>query len=176
MFETLKKRIASFLVKRRYLSQKREIKSFNEFITNSHYVIFIMPSNEKEFSNCFDIIKYFQIHKKIITLFLPESDVNLIPDKDYYRLITYSFNELNKFGLPSLVLKNKLNKNKFDVLIDLNLEEDNFYTAIVGEISAKYRIGVNKKKSSQIFNFQINCSKNNSEISYRNLLNSLQMF
>lgn len=176
MFENIKKKIASFIVKRKYFSQKREIKSFSGFITNSHYMIFIMPSDEKEFSNCFDIIKYFQIHKKIITLFLPEFDANLIPDKDYYRLITYSADELNRFGLPSLVLKNKLNKNKYDVLIDLNLEEDNFHTAIAGEISAKYRIGANKKKSSQIFDFQINCSKNNPEISYRNLLNSLQMF
>ena len=63
----------------------------------------------------------------------------------------------------------------FDIVIDLNIEENLFYSAAANIFKSEFRIGFVKNDSDLYYNFQIPHEINN-EFSYRNLLNSLAMF
>ena len=71
MFEGLKRKIAHFIIRKKYLRKNIKGISLNHVISNSNDLFFIMPKNDKDFFHSLEILKYYQIHKKIITLFLP---------------------------------------------------------------------------------------------------------
>ena len=150
--------------------------SFNNFIENSENYIIILPLNDQDFANSFDIAKYFKIHKKAVTLFLPEHKVNSIEITSNYDYISYDLDDITKFGLPTKSFIQKINESKFDVLIDLERESNLFLTAVTSLFNAKFKVGFKKNDLESLYNFQLANTKINSEISYRNLLNSLKMF
>ncbi len=176
MFEEYKNKIGYFLLKKKLVKNFGSTNSFNNFITDSSKYVIVLPLNDIEFSNSFDIVKYFNIHKKHITLLLPEHKVNthnLIKNLNY---ISYNFDDVTNFGLPSKLFTKKLKESEFDVLIDLERESNLFLAAVTILINAKYKVGFKKNEITNIYNFELANSKINSEISYRNLLNSLKMF
>ncbi|MEE9432225.1 MAG: hypothetical protein V3V16_14340 [Melioribacteraceae bacterium] len=150
--------------------------NFNHFITDAFDYLIILPSNEMDFSNSFDVAKYFSIHKKNVTLFIPDLKRNLVNLTNRYNIIDYNLNDVSKLGLPNKDYITELNKHSFDVLIDLEREENIFISAITGLVKAKFKVGFKKNEIDNLYNFQVINSKLNSEISYRNLLNSLKMF
>lgn len=165
-----------------YLFEKRLFKKvnnslpFNNFIEKSNSVILVLPLNESDFANSFDIAKYFKIHKKEVTLFIPEHKVNTREISRNFQYISYDFNDVTKLGLPSKQFISKLSDKEFDVLIDLERDENLFLLAISSLINAKFKVGFKKSSIEELYNFQLINTKINSEISYRNLLNSLKMF
>ncbi|MBK8945490.1 MAG: hypothetical protein IPM32_09510 [Ignavibacteriae bacterium] len=150
--------------------------SFNNFIEESLDYILILPLNDNDFNNSLDVAKYFQIHKKNVTLYLPEHRKNLVRLPNNFNAITYSFDNLTKLGLPNKQLKEKIDNQKFDVLVDLEREENLFLVSSVTLINAKFKVGFKKYNVENLYNFQLVNTEINSEISYRNLLNSLKMF
>jgi len=150
--------------------------SFNDFIENSVNYLIILPLSDSDFSNSFDVAKYFSIHKKKITLFLPEHKVNTINITHHYKYISYSFDDITKFGLPSKSYIKSISEHSFDVLIDLERDTNLFLAAITSLTNAKFKVGFKKSGLEKLYNFQLVNTKINSEISYRNLLNSLKMF
>ena len=91
-------------------------------------------------------------------------------------IILVMIEDITKFGLPTKSYIDKLNEYKFDVLIDLERDDNLFLTAVTSLINAKYKVGFKKAEVDNLYNFQLINTKINSEISYRNLLNSLKMF
>jgi len=150
--------------------------SFKDFIEKSYSYLIILPLNDLDFANSFDVAKYFRIHKKDVTLFLPEHKVNLGNITNHYKYMSYGLEDISKFGLPTKSYIQKLNEHKFDVLIDLERENNLFLTAIISLINSKFKVGFKKPDIENLYNFQLVNNKINSEISYRNLLNSLKMF
>jgi len=150
--------------------------NFNHFITDGYDYLIILPTNEIDFSNSFDVAKYFSIHKKNVTLFIPDLKRNTVKLINNYKIIDYNINDFSKLGLPNKKYISELSKHSFDVLIDLEREENIFISAIAGLVKAKFKVGFKKDEIDNLYNFQLINSKLNSEISYRNLLNSLKMF
>lgn len=176
MFEEYKTKIGFYLFKKKMFKKFDSSYSFKNFIEKSSNYLIILPLNDQDFINSFDIAKYFKIHKKAVTLFLPEHKVNSIEITSNYDYVSYDFNDISKFGLPTKKFIDKLNEHQFDVLIDLERENNLFLTAVTSLFSAKYKVGFKKPELENLYNFQLANTKINSEISYRNLLNSLKMF
>ena len=176
MFEEYKNKIGFYIFKNKIFKEFKTTYSFKNFIEDSHNYLIILPLNDQDFANSFDIAKYFKIHKKEVTLLLPEHKVNAIEITSNYNYISYGFNDISKFGLPSKAYKAKINEYKFDVLIDLEREDNLFLTALTRLFKANYKVGFKKTDLENLYNFQLVNTKINSEISYRNLLNSLKMF
>ncbi|RMD49785.1 MAG: hypothetical protein D6830_04140 [Ignavibacteria bacterium] len=147
----------------------------NSFISNSVDFAFLMPENFNEFEDALEIAKYFKIHKKNCTLFLFETSYSRVGD-EYFNLVPYNKLDTNKFGLPGKVTMEKIRNRDFDVLINFNREADLFTLGMIANINAKYKIGFWNNKLENFYNFSIKTEERISEISYRKLLNSLQMF
>lgn len=176
MLEEYKNRVGYYIFKKKMFREYDSSFSFNDFIEKSSNYLIILPLNDSDFNNSFDVAKYFRIHKKEVTLFLPEHKVNTINISSHYKYISYSFDDITKFGLPSKNFIQKLSEQNFDVLIDLERDTNLFFAAVTSLANAKFKVGFKKSGLDKLYNFQLVNTKINSEISYRNLLNSLKMF
>lgn len=176
MFEELKRKIAHFIFRRKYLRKDGIPLLYNNIVSDAKNFFFLMPKLDNEFYHTLDILKYYLIHKKIITLFLPEHKYNLIPEKEKYRFISFSQKQINRFNLPDKNLIDRVREKEFDVVIDLNKAEDIFFSAIANVAQSKIRVSFKKDLSDNYYNLQIADKQNNPEASYRSFLNCLRMF
>lgn len=176
MLENLRKKIGHYLLKRKFVGKNSEPVSFNKIISGSFDFFIVMPKDDKDFYYVLEIIRYFQIHKKRITLFLPDFKYNLIPEKEKYERLSYQPDQVTKFFLPSGSLVNKINKKEYDVVLDFNRAEDIFCSAAANIPRAKVRAGFSKLNSEGYYNLLFDGKADGAEVSYRNFLRFLQLF
>lgn len=176
MFEGLKRKIAHYIVYRKYLRKNIQQLVFTNIISDSRDLLIVMPKDDKDFSYSLDILKYYHIHKKVITLFVPEYKYSLIPDKEKYKIISYHPYQISWLNLPKKNLTTILTRKEFDVVIDLNRCEDVFFSAISNIVRSKVSVSFEKELSGRYYNMQISDKQLNPELSYRSLLSYLKMF
>jgi hypothetical protein len=176
MFENIKYRIAVSMVKRKFIKKNFSPLPFNNFTKEAINYLVIVPENDEDFKNSFMIIKYLAEKGKSVTLFISEHMYSIIPEKERYRVLSFSFQQMNKLRIPDPILREKLGKRTFDVVLNLNRCNDIFLNSITFLVNTSYRVGFKNNEISEYFNLQIPLNENNSKISYENLLNSLKMF
>ncbi len=175
MFENLKKKIGYFLLRKTMIKKLKE-SNFNQFATGAKDYLIVFPTDDIDFQNGIDVAKYFSIHKKNVTLLIRDIKRNFVNLTNNFNIIEYGINDISKFGLPNRKFISELSKYNFDILIDLERNENLFTNGVTSLVKAKYKVGFKKNEIENLYNFQVINSKLNSEISYRNLLNSLRMF
>ncbi len=176
MFENLKLKLARIIVRKKYLKKNLEPIIFNKIITDAQDFLIIMPESDTDFYHAQDLLRYLLIHRKSVTLFLPEHKYNLMPEKDKYKFIAFNPLEKTRLFLPDHNLTEKLKDKTFDAVIDLNRNENIFFSAVANIVISKLRISFTKENSESYYNFQFAGSPGNTEVAFRNLLNFLQMF
>ena len=176
MFEKLKLRLARIIVRKRYLKKNLEPIVFNKIISNAQDFLILMPESDTDFYHSQDLLKFLTIHRKSVTLFLPEHKYNLMPEKDKYKFISFNPLEKTKLYLPDHILTELLKNKTFDAVLDLNRKENIFFSAVANIVESKLRISFTKENSEPYYNFQFAGSPDNAEVAFRNLLNFLQMF
>jgi hypothetical protein len=176
MFEEIKKKIGHFLMRRKYLRKQLEQSSFNSIISDSRDFFFVMPKEDNDFFHSLDILKYYHIHKKVITLFLPEYKYNSIPEKEKFKFISYHPDQITRFNLPDKNLISRLNRKEFDIVIDLNRKDDLFFSAVSNIVNSKVSVSFAKEQSDGYYTLQIMEKQSDPEVSYRNFLSYLKMF
>jgi hypothetical protein len=176
MFDKIKLKIAHYVINKKYVKRMNQPISYNKIISNSINFFIIMPKDDNDFYHSLELIRYFQLHHKILTLFLPEYKYNLIPEKEKYRYISYHNEQVNRFNLPKKSLIHRLNNKEFEIVIDLNKHEDVFFSAISNIVQSKLKIGFNKERSESYYNLQISGANGTGELIYKNFLSFLLMF
>jgi hypothetical protein len=176
MFENLKKKYAHFYTKRVFLKKNLPAINYNKILSSSSDYLVIMPVEDNDFYHCLDILKYYLIHKKIITLFLPEYKYSLIPEKEKYKFLSFLPEHLNKFRLPKAILINRLKSKEYDVVIDLNRSSDIFFSTVANIVNSKVRVGFTRDSFENYYSLLISDKSANSENAYQNFLNYLRMF
>jgi hypothetical protein len=178
MFEKIKNRIAHFTVRHKYLHKNKDAVAYANIIKNSFTVFIIMPEHDYDFHYSMEVLRYIveSKNKKIITLFLPEHKYNFFPEREKHKYISYHLQQINKFRLPDNKLVSRLDNQEFDVVLDLNRNEDVFFSAVANIVKSKIRVSFAKKSSESYYNLQINDKSETPEAAYKNFLNYLQMF
>ncbi len=175
--EKILHKIDSIKFKNEYKRVSASPKKFNAFIAESRDYIFLMPPDENAFREALAISAYFKLHKKNVTLVLPEHFVNTITYKEDYTFIVYSSNASNPDLRPDEQLLAACGEKEYDVLFDLTNDERLFYLFLAMKIKAEFKIALFEKENEKIYNLLFNEPVgNNLEKSFRNLLNSIQMF
>jgi hypothetical protein len=176
MIELIKEKIASYIVKKNIRENIPIQQSFSQSFKNSFNFLVLMPENESDFRNAFIVIDFLDSNNKTLTVFTNDFRVALLPVKFRNKTLSFSINEISKLKLPSNELIAKLKKLHFDIVIDLNREENLFYSFVSNIVNAKIRIGMEKKKSNNYYNLIFSDNIFESNIFYTNLLNCLKMF
>ncbi|HOI30587.1 MAG TPA: hypothetical protein PLZ15_12595 [Melioribacteraceae bacterium] len=176
MFEKLKLKMAHYYIRKKYLKPVGESFSYNNIISKSKDFFVLMPNDDKDFYHGLELIKYLRINNKNVTLFLPEHKYNLIPEKEKFRYISYHEDQKSRLNLPAKNLVQRLKSKEYEVVVDLNRNEDVYFSSITNIVSSRFRIGFNKERSENYYNLQIVNSAGDPELIYRNFVNFLRMF
>lgn len=176
MFESLKKKIAYFIVNRRMKESHTAAQSFNNLFASSYNFLVIMPEDENDFQQAVDVLSFLYESGKNFAVFTYDYRVSLIPAKFRRAVVDYSMEDLSGLMLPSVRLKEKLASMEFNTVLDLNRKESLFNSYSANLVKAKLRVGFSKYNSDNYYNFQVANLEDNAQIVYKIFLNCLQMF
>lgn len=175
MIDIIKKQIAFFVLSRRFHRTLSTVQ-FNGFVNSAKNFLILMPDHDDDFREAISVVKYLNDQHKNISIFIRDFRVSILPSHEKFNYIEYGIRDFNKLYLPGKRIVDAIKDRKYDVLLDLNLK-DSIYCSLAGLIAdCNFKIGFKNKELAPYYNFQIINNENNSAFSYRNLLNSLQMF
>ena len=174
--EKIKRNAGYYFALQKYGSIHLEKISFCKFIQESNDILIILPDDDVEFRNSLEAVYGLVEMKKNVVLFLRDYRISLITRKSGIGFIDYGIRDFTKLYLPAKTLLDKIAEKKFDTVIDLNLIEDIYAAIIVKSVDAKFKIGFKRGKTDLFYNILLINNENIPAFSYRNLLNSLQMF
>ncbi len=173
MFDYWKSSIATYFIKRKYLGIVTGTMSYNSFFTSAEKLLILVP--EKMSSEGFGkIANFLEKSGKKYELVVDNKRVEEFAQY-HSQIIAINEDERNWLKLPKKSLREKISSKDFDIVIDLEIEENLLYSTLSNLATTKVKVGFKKENSDLYYNFQI-LPEINSEISYGNLLNSLQMF
>jgi hypothetical protein len=176
MIELIKDKIAGFVVSGKMKSHQHDMQSFDSIFSRSFTYFVVMPEIESDFNHSFEVLNFLDANKKTPIAFTYEFKVSLLPQKFRARAVGYNLADISKIKLPSASLIKKLNEMSFNVVLDLNRSESIFNSYAASLVKAPVRIGFRKNNSDQYYNLQFNIEETDAEISYKKMLNCLQMF
>lgn len=174
MIQSLKNKIADFIIRHRLKHRQNEKKELTSFFNNSHSFLVIMPSSEEYFRESFEVLNFLSGKNKNVTVLTNDYRVSLLPSKFKTNVIEHGISHENKIGLPSKEFEEEIKRLDIHAVIDLNRSENQFYSYITAMAGAPYRIGMRKRNSDLFYNIQIDSG--GEEFSYKNLVNCLMMF
>lgn len=173
MIEELKINIAHLLIRMRFFTPWRSVIRFDNAVKFANKVLIILPSNQTDFENSLQVVRYFQIHKKEITLFIQDTIDWYIPQKELYTYFTFTEKSKTFFYLPNTTLKRRTKEKQYDIVIDLNRHENVFSNAVTCLLNSNIKIGFARRKPLNYYNILINDKEQNSEAAYRVLIKYL---
>jgi hypothetical protein len=176
MFDSIKLKIAHLIVNKQAEHNYIEKRLFKDFLKGSFKFLILMPISEVSFNKALVVLNFFERLNKEIVVFTQDFRINLIPQKYRSEAVDFSLNDINKLKLPSQRLREKFVRSEFDIVMDLEKEENLFNSLLVCYVNAPVKIGFKKNNSDKFYNLQIDNIEDNPEIFYKNLLNFLQMF
>ena len=176
MINYIKEKIAYFIIDKRLKNNNSSGRSFSNFLNKTFTFLVIMPEEEKDFQKSMEVLKYLDEKGKNITIFSYDFRRSLINQKFRPATIEYGLIDRTKLGLPSKRVAGELEKKEFNAVIDLNRKYNLFCSFSANLVKSPLRISFRKKDSDKFYNIQITDNEDNSEISYKNFLNCLQMF
>lgn len=176
MFNSVKNKISNYLAKKKYLKGSVESINFNGFFNNSDSFLLLMPNEDNDFSASLLIYNFLRQLNKKITVLVPVKFFSKVPSSKEVKIIQYSIEDISKFNLPSDVLANKLTKNKYDIVFDLERIENLFYSSLTNVTESKYKVGFKKEKLNEYYNILISNKDDRSEKCYNNMIEAIKMF
>lgn len=147
----------------------------SSFISGSHRILIIDSEFETDNTILNSLLAEFIVNGKEVTLLLAANKFNSIHQSSSVQLITYSPLDKTFFNFPKTYLLEDVTEREYDIVIDLNKEENLFALFILKKVKSNYRLGYAKKNADKFYNFQI-MDEIKSENSDKNLLNCLKMF
>ena len=176
MFEELRRKYAHFIIKRKFLRKSNEPIDFKKVISGAKDVLVILPSLETDFKSSLEIVKYLKIHKKDVTLFISELKHEAITPKLDFKFISFHPTQITWFFLPDKKLIACLAEKRFDAVIDLNRQEDTFFSCIANAVQSGIRVGFRKNRSSEYYNLLYESKQSEAAAAYSKFLEHLSMF
>jgi len=175
-FDLIKNKIALSLAEKKLKNRQDVYRPAAEFFKKTFTFLVFMPENENDFHHSFHVLRFLDSQRKHSTIFTNDFRVNLLPQPFRARSINFSLEDRTKFNMPSQKLITRLNEISVNAVLDLNREENLFFSYSANMVNAFYRIGFKKQDSDKFYNIQIGAGSGPPEISYKNFLNCLQMF
>jgi len=131
-------------------------------------VFIIFPENEEDIKNSISFITDFLKMKKKITVLIRGEHVRYIPNS--YALMVKEYFPTDKlFGeIPKQNIKNLLQNEQADLLLNLNRDDEVFTFMCCSLIKSPVKFGFQKEFSDRFFNLQFASNSKDSYNTYNN--------
>lgn len=175
MISWLAKIYSYFLLKKS--SEKRSKKRLmNNFFKNAKSFFVIMPRERYDFVFSQSIVRNLVEAGKSVTVLVLKDSEELVRQAKKVTVETYTDDDISFLKLPKLPLRQRLRILVFDVVLDLNRKEDLFSSICANTVNSITVISFAKDDSDKFYNIQFHSDEVNSEVSYKDFFQSLQMF
>lgn len=168
--------IANYVVNKRLKAKTISSRSFANFLKKSSSFFIVMPEPEDDFQKSKQVLKFLRENRKRVTTLNFDFRVTALQQEHLQEYIPYGLIDYSKINLPSKKLAGQLSEKEFDVVIDLNRGDNLFCSFAANLVDSSLVIGFKKQNSDKYYNIQIDDNEENSEFSYKNFINFLQMF
>lgn len=176
MIDKIQNLASSFFIKQNKIKELT-VKTFSFVVKKAKKIFLIMPDNEDDYKSSISIIVFLLSENKELVLLTNSINHYLLPNfNSKIKIEEYFEADKNKINFPKKIFREKLKFYDVDLVLDLNKSENIFASICSKIIKAGFVIGFNKKNSDKYYDIQFSSKENDSEISYKNLLNCLQMF
>ncbi len=176
MINTIKQKLSKVVVQWQLKDRRYSPRSFEGFFRKSFAFLVLMPKNESDFHHSLKVLEGLAEAKKKATIFTYDFKVSLIPMKFRPQVIDHGASDVNSINLPTKRLVSKLSDYNFQVVLDLNREQNTFYSYVASLIDVPIRVGFSKENADKFYNVQLVDNGSSAEISYKNFINFLLMF
>lgn len=144
-------------------------------MVKAHQIFICLPEKLEDFGIARNYIREIRnnFNEARITFLFNYNYFNLMDrnDRENSNLILLKPENINRFGLCTQPILEKVKKNKFEVAIDLNFEFNLMSAHLCYFTNAPLRICLSNEKRDPFFNFQIQAGTNTIlDTQYRNLL------
>ncbi len=176
MLESLKNKIAGFIIDSRLKKKSNKTQSFKSVFKNSKSFFIILPEDETDFNHSIKLLSFFESYEKTFSIFTHDYKISLLPAKLRNITLSFSLKEMTFVNLPGKNLIKKLSEINSDVVIDLNRKDNLFFSYVSNLVVSELRIGFRKNDSDKFYNLQFDNSEDSAEFFYKNFINCLKMF
>jgi hypothetical protein len=154
----LKNFIAGFQL-RRYRSQMKPVTwNFPEALMKPKRILVCLPGGLRELTlvkSFLPTINYLFRPADITLLAMPGIKVTDIYPRKGIQLVTPTVEQINWSGLPKKTFLRSLQENKFDMLLDMSIEQSEFMSAVLLSFPQAVRIGRGNHLGNPYYNFEI---------------------
>ena len=155
------------------------IMNFTDVLTRSRRALVIVPETSVDSEAVSTFLRYLlrKFSSDGIMVMIRDDQLFAIASAPPLKTLTYSEQDINKWFVPRRELLRRMESNKFDVAVDLNIDLSLTGAFLCKASNAPLRVSFVKKDGDQFYNFQVKTKGNNgSKYSYRGLLKCLDMF
>ncbi|MCU7493954.1 MAG: hypothetical protein HF314_03070 [Ignavibacteria bacterium] len=177
--DILRSRLGCLIARKTFLKKTArpgKPQSFSGFVGDASSFLIVMPDGDEDFGNALEFADTIRKKGKKVSLLAKEDKLSDLIQTKRFRYIKVNPSDKTRLELPNKKFALMLRREKYDVVIDLNIPENTYCSVAANLVNSKFRIGFMKRHSDRFYNMQIANNEINSALSYRNLLNSLQMF
>ncbi len=155
MFKRIKKYFRKRIIKKQKSLFKRE-KIINSFISSNNVGVIFTFKDEQSYSNIMYLINHYIKNTKNISIigFYKGKKIPNYFDKQ----LKYNYfgkKDLNWYGKPKPIFVKEFINEDFDMLIDLNMENNYPMQFILALSRAKFKVGKQKKNSENHYDFMM---------------------
>lgn len=176
MLEKIRKKIGRFILKKKFLKQSLQPINFKEIFNDSKTFLLVLPQDGNDIYDANIIFDYLLTKNKNLTFVVLNKFKETLSKYENSTIIAYNETSKTKFYLPNKNFLNILSKMNYDVVINLNRNEDIFSSAISNVVNSKVRLGFKKENSEHYYNFLVENNSTDGKSNFNNLLNILKMF
>jgi hypothetical protein len=155
------------LIWRNNLSFKPALFSFAEKMNQAENVLICLPGKQESFELAKDHLTIFEdvFQNKKISVFLPFSGAeNLLSHLERYVVIYPQKEDLRIFSLPRRGFIQRIKDHRFEIALDLDLEDGFVNSYLCLKSGAFVRIGLEGKAGFPFYNLQLAVSKERSSL------------
>lgn len=168
--------LANFIINIKIKNHPKKKQLFNFAFKKAESFFIILPENEIDFHSLIKELPFFEVNDKKYSLLVNDFRINTLLPKYKEKSFGYSMKDLNILKLPTKQFSQKLAQIKADVVIDLNKNENLFFSYAANLVDSGIKIGFEKNGADKFYNMQFSKNDQDSELFYKNFLNCLQMF
>ncbi len=154
-------------------------RNLTNFYSESQNALVIIPNDEKSAECALSVVKFlgkrFRGQKRIVVA--ATQAATLIGQNTRAQVVRFDENDINFFYLPKKSFTKQFSKQKFDLVIDLNLGFVLFAAYLTVMVESRFRVSFAKEYGDLFYNVQYrSINERNKELPYNSLCDFLGKF
>ncbi|MGD0339807.1 MAG: hypothetical protein ABSB78_13585 [Bacteroidota bacterium] len=178
MFERVRKRIGLFYAKIHF-HEPDTVQTFTDAVKRARSALIIMPFQQIHSEMSWPLLQFVQnrFRGSNLTVIVPDEARPVVRQLPRCEVIHLHHNDIGSFSLPKRGIIHRIQRNEYDLVLDLNLEFSLAAAYLCKASRSRLRVGFATEYADTFFNLQIKTDgARNVKTTYERLAACLGMF